>query len=409
MFFEIRCSLVPPKKPTPRVGEKGHAERLEAVQEVLSTPHATKLPLKARISRLSNQALALCQDRQTILGVLKLLEITSRACDLGGMETTPYAHFFLAPIYLYHATKLTLNRLKLMLAAAKVQAVAKSYFWLSQGLEGATSAIANVAKAFSGSVEIAGAKAVHTFGLLFSTVVPIVFMVAGSVGGIAKGWAYWRNTRLLKQMKHMGDLHAFLTFLQGSTLVRDHEDANADAAALARFHHDDFMSAHFTSPHRFKVIEEKMRVFIGSDKKLQLPQDPLSVRIQAFLTRVAEGMATRTELDGLADELEAKLRDPELAAAWKGHQEVLDDVITGMRSDISRKMYYNAYYVLIALLLIALATLMITGAGPRPLNASLAITLCVLKLGVIVFDKGVSQEKFEKLFNSWKARSNALE
>lgn len=437
IYLQIKSSVSPAQKVAPVKEQQKRASQVLKDSPKKKSSKLRTIHSKARVSAVPTGICSLFKDAPTMLMMLELFGVTSRVCqDLGteGAEVVPYLSMLSAPTYLYHASQKAHARLSLMVDAIKVGRVADAFFWGGRGIASAGSAVGNVAKSFSGSIQLAGLTGNVVLGLIFAHIIPTVLVIVGAIGGIAQIGALWRNAQAIQEFEKKVEtkpLYDILEYLRGSKEVVEKEDYDTDKAALEtlntkrRLNHANFLTAHFTCDHRYDLLQQHINDYhaLGhaSERLQQAKTSPQHIeRLKKCINMLSQTSDLYTRLITQADHLEgninnllslyAQLEDLDLddtlrqMVAQNKEQLLSDlakvsagDVIDRARSEMHRSLLYNALFLLMTLLVLTDGALGLISPNFSHIVRILAITSSVLDISCILFDKSVTQDQFLKL------------
>ncbi|MCH9626404.1 MAG: hypothetical protein S4CHLAM2_00260 [Chlamydiales bacterium] len=355
-------------------------------------PFHSKIPnlesLKQRARAISEKCVDLLNDEQITCLVVSLLGVAIRGLQFAGTiggECLPYVGILTAPFSLYHTARAGKGRFTLLMCALSTGQVAESIFWVARGVDSIGKGISSCIKPFAGGVQLAGAQVSHIgMGVTFTLVLPIILIVCGAVGGIAKGWATIRTAQVLRQFNREAEkqddslkaLGEILEYLQGP--VPDVLEGSKQSALLEE---KLFNENHFTNDSRRKALQERAAKLAeksyGVDELIDL-YDRILVHENLDTIHV-----NRHELVMLKQEL---MREGK-------------EIVGTARSEIHRKLLYHALFLLVSLISITAGSLLLV---PHLHTAGYALTMTSGSLFAlyILFDKLVSQERFYKMERS---------
>ncbi len=305
------------------------------------------------------------KDEQWMAFIVELFGIASEALELVGNiagEVVPFVTIASSPFYVGHAVKSSKESLEMTREAAHTHQVGESFFWFGKAADSVGTAIGEMAKPFSGGFDLAGLTGRHVaLGVTFTTIIPIILMVCGTIGTIGEGVATVRANNELNAFNERiksDDLKDILRYIQG------HEAASILERKL-------FEENHFSSDERkeflvnkAKEILQKMEKLDQLYKALYLPEDP--VFEEAFRNN-------REALNAAAKE-----------------------IIHMSQAEIHRVMSYHVVLLSIAILLLISGTLLLI-PHHHEIGVILALSSGGLTITQIIFDKSVSQQSFYTL------------
>lgn len=431
-------NLIPPTQ------NHAHAEG------VLPTPSVKKKPkisLKRRVIQIPQKFLAFFMDEQWMSVIVDFFGIASRVLGLIGNvggKFVPYLSIASSPFYLFHAIGHSKERFQLMYAAARTARIADTIFWLGRGIESFGSAVSDIVKPFGGGFELAGLTARHlAIGIVFTMVIPVVLIVFGAIGGVAKGWSLIRtgkvlrefNKRAEKQDGSLEELAEILEYLQGPQVVKK----KSRDFILQEKH---FNENHFTNDQRREAVQARIRFLMHHHDLQQIRIDgdvektARDIIEEHLLDTKTEGIHTNldpqlqlieniqelygklftestTELRMMDDTL--KLYKQLLSLIEEGelkeeieekYNNLLDlkkeilreggEIIGTVRSEIHRQLCYHAFFILLAAITLTAGVLLLTPYYHH-VGFALAISSSGLSVLQVLFDKTVSQKTFYKM------------
>lgn len=379
----------------------------------------------ATINNKPHCFLAIFKDEEAMRGVIETFNIAIRAFQLSGSilrEYVPYLTIASSPFYLYHAFKESKDNVQFAKSAVRTRQYADFFFWFSRGINSIGSALSDLIKPFAGGAELAGLTTKNpTLQIAFSWVIPIVLIVSGAIGGIAKTWAFLRtkkdlklfNEKVPKQYGTVSHLNEMMAYLKGPQEGTDLEKAR-------------FKESHFTNHQRRESVLNRVANLQKNPgwknvrlKIFRLPalsenvSNTLIQDSQQLLDKVQNEENTPFDLidetlgvyKRLLDEMDKKhelyaeiSKNNEELVAFK--EEILREgkaIIGTVKSEIYRRLLYHSLFILMAALTVTAGVLILQGHYAR-VGYILSLVGSGINIGYTIFERTVSQESFYKLY-----------
>lgn len=378
------------------------------------------------IPNLPNRFFAIFKDEEAMRGVIETFNVAIRSFQLAGNilgEYVPYLNIASSPFYLYHAVLDSKDNLRFARTAARTRQVADFFFWFSRGINSIGTALSDLIKPFAGGAELAGLTTKNlAVKLAFSWVIPIILIVCGAIGGIAKTWAFIRTKRDLKLFNEKnaeqdGTIHKLkemLTYLNGP-----HEGTDLEK--------ERFRENHFTSQKRQESVLQQVanlhqkpglrNVRLKIYRLAALPEN-VSINLiqdsQRLLNKVQNEENTSLDLLdetlGIYERLLAEMdENHDLYGEISDKKEELrvlkeeilhkgKAIIGIVKSEIYRRLLYHSLFILMAVLTVTAGILILQGHYARA-GYILSIVGSGINISYVIFEKSVSQESFYKLYH----------
>ncbi|NGX55436.1 MAG: hypothetical protein KR126chlam2_01071 [Chlamydiae bacterium] len=365
-----------------------------------------------------------------------------------GEINIPALAFFAVPIYLYHTVKETIDRGKMVYTAIKVKRWSDALYYFLGGSSRGGFAVGIAAKPVEQVFTRKGMKEDPVVKKVFKKYIPSFQLVTSTMSGIRKVWDMIRAVKASRRFKRDANEPGKLG--KAFEIFEKHWDgpSKADFAdeTILKFERKTFEGSRSTSCKRYSRLKEESDIlksralqvmglcFEGFDESIQamkrttmlsdIPEGQKIVNWHAKVQQLKEHIEKSETLPAISSEIKLfeelietlskstderfKVIKERLEADKRELEELVasgDYLVDRMKSEIHRKIAYNAIEIFMSILMISGGALALAGSGQ--LGAYFTLSSAIIDTIYILFDRIDDEEGFRKIESLFRSLTPA--
>lgn len=342
----------------------------------------------------------------------------------------PYVSLATVPLYFYHTATETVDRMKTVYAAIKVRRWSDAFYYFLGGSSRGAFATNIASKPVEQGFKCAGMGEDPVVNLVFKKVIPSVLFVTSALSGIRKVWDMTRTVKAYGRFKR--DANEPRSLKKVFEIFEKHWDgpsrADFENEIIYGFETKTFRGSRSTSGKRYGRLKGEMDTLkmrtaylcLESFKEIEGVSEDWRGKVQTLRGHIekSETMpAIYSEIklfEELIDEFSNSKDDKfkavsERLEAKKSELEELvaqgDYVIDRMKSEMHRKIVYNALEIMMSILMISGGALAL--AGSPVTGAYFTLGSAIIDTIYLVFDRIDDEDGFRKVESLFRSLTPA--